>query len=505
VIYAPALIRAGDPLWPVPVPAGRVALPVRAHDRGDFETLFASQPDPWKYTSAYEQTKYEQTLSLLPAGRIAQALELACAEGHFTIQLADRVEQLVAADISRIALERTRERCRDRANIDFRRIDLASDPLPDQQDLIVCSEVLYYVGDRRRLEQVARNFCAALNPGGHVLLAHANAVIDEPDRPGFDWDIPYGARTIAEVFSDTPGLLLRSEIATPLYRIQLFQRVPEDMPAAAAEPPELLHFDVQPEDLPPEVAVHVLWQGGQPECHEPPPVVTKALPVLMYHRVAPGKADTMRRYRVSPEDFEEQLQYLRDAGFYSVGWAEWQAAAAARTPLPGRAIALTFDDGYQDVFDFAAPLLERYGFTATVFLVADRIGGSNVWDQAFAETIPLMGWAEIRELHARGLQFGSHTATHRALTGLSIAEVVDEGARSRAMIEDALRSPVRAIAYPYGDFDDPVAHVMGACGYLYGLSCRHGRARFGDSLLALPRIEIEGTDRLRDFVAKLAG
>ncbi|MBM4200788.1 MAG: polysaccharide deacetylase family protein [Gammaproteobacteria bacterium] len=359
--------------------------------------------------------------------------------------------------------------------------------------------------DRAHLEEVARKFAAALKPGGHVLIAHANAVIDDPERPGFDFDIPYGGRTIGDVFATTPGFALRKEISTPLYRIQLFRRESGDASPGHDGPPEIVHFDSQPTELPPAVAAHVLWQGGQPHAHQPQPVVTATLPVLMYHRVAPGKADAMRRYRVSPEAFEEQLQYLRDAGFYSVGWAEWQAAAAARIPLPGRAIALTFDDGYQDVFEFAAPLLERYGFRATVFLVADRIGGSNVWDQAFAETIPLMGWAEIRELHARGLQFGSHTATHRALTGLSIAEVVDEGARSRAMIEDALRSPVRAIAYPYGDFDDPVAHAMGGCGYLYGLSCRHGRARFGDSLLALPRIEIEGTDRLRDFVAKLAG
>jgi hypothetical protein len=86
-----------------------------------------------------------------------------------------------------------------------------------------------------------------------------------------------------------------------------------------------------------------------------------------------------------------------------------------------------------------------------------------------------------------------------------MADVVDEAVRSRALIQEALGVPVRAIAYPYGDFDSAVAHLMGGCGYVYGLSCRSGRARFGDSLLALPRIEIEGTDTLREFVAKLAG
>ena len=70
--------------------------------RGEFESLFARGVDPWRYTSPYEQTKYEQTLSLLPPKRISRALELACAEGHFTIQLAPRVESLIAADISQL-------------------------------------------------------------------------------------------------------------------------------------------------------------------------------------------------------------------------------------------------------------------------------------------------------------------------------------------------------------------------------------------------------------------
>ncbi len=68
-------------------------------DRAKWESLFA-QPDPWGYSSDYEQTKYEHTLELLPEGPIGRALELACAEGHFTAQLAPRVGSLVAADIA---------------------------------------------------------------------------------------------------------------------------------------------------------------------------------------------------------------------------------------------------------------------------------------------------------------------------------------------------------------------------------------------------------------------
>ena len=72
-------------------------------NRQHFEMLFSIHPDPWKYTHPYEQTKYEQTLSLLPKEKISQAIEIACAEGHFTEQLAPKVEQLMAVDISLVA------------------------------------------------------------------------------------------------------------------------------------------------------------------------------------------------------------------------------------------------------------------------------------------------------------------------------------------------------------------------------------------------------------------
>ncbi len=86
---------------------------VSTYGRHHFETLFSKQQDPWKYTSPYEQTKYEFTLSLLPKTRINTALEIACAEGHFTGQLAPLVKSLMAVDISMVALERAAESCKE--------------------------------------------------------------------------------------------------------------------------------------------------------------------------------------------------------------------------------------------------------------------------------------------------------------------------------------------------------------------------------------------------------
>ena len=112
-----------------------------------FESLFAEGDDPWRYTTPYEQVKYAQSLALLPKARFRRALEMACAEGHFTARLTPRVDLLVAADISRVALDRARERVNGASNVQFVHLDLAKDPLPGGFDLVVCSEVLYYMGD----------------------------------------------------------------------------------------------------------------------------------------------------------------------------------------------------------------------------------------------------------------------------------------------------------------------------------------------------------------------
>jgi peptidoglycan/xylan/chitin deacetylase (PgdA/CDA1 family) len=230
---------------------------------------------------------------------------------------------------------------------------------------------------------------------------------------------------------------------------------------------------------------------------------TDRLPILMYHRVAPSGAAELARYRVTPLAFEQQLRHLRDQGYYSVDLESWRAASEMRQPLPGKAILITFDDGYCDFLTYAWPLLRQYGFSATVFLAADAIGRTNDWDQMYGEEVPLLGWQAIRQLHEEGVEFGSHSASHAPLTGLSPAEVVREGARARAILERGLGVPVTSFAYPYGDQDPVVQHLIGACGYVFGLTCVSGRSQLHDSLLALPRIEVAGTDDLEQFAAKL--
>ncbi len=234
-------------------------------------------------------------------------------------------------------------------------------------------------------------------------------------------------------------------------------------------------------------------------------VVTDRLPILMYHRVAPEGDPRNSRYRITPESFREQLQYLHETGYASVCLEDWRLAMKDERPLPGRAVLLTFDDGYLDFQTYAWPLLRRYGFSAVLFVVTDEVGKTNRWDQSRGEELHLLGWKQLRRLQSQGIEVASHSASHAPLSALAPVDIVREGARSRAILERELGRPVRAFAYPYGIHDQAVQHLIGACGYILGLSCESRLGGFFDPLLALPRIEITGSDTLQDFVRKIGG
>ena len=194
--------------------------------------------------------------------------------------------------------------------------------------------------------------------------------------------------------------------------------------------------------------------------------------------------------RINAEILERQLQYLKDSGYYTASWEDWQNAKLAKTPLPGKAVLLTFDGCYLDFFNCVFPLLKRYDFTATVFLVAEFIGKTNSWEKADSEQVQLMGWPEIRQLRDAEIEIGSMSATYQPLTNISPTEIVREAAKSRAILERGLGKSVKCFAYPYGNVDEIVKHLVGATGYTYGVSGESRFSNFDDSLLSLPRLQV---------------
>jgi len=148
-----------------------------------------------------------------------------------------------------------------------------------------------------------------------------------------------------------------------------------------------------------------------------------------------------------PEQFDKQLTALSRWGYEFINLKDWLAFQAGKHRLPPRPIAITFDDGYLSNYSVAWPILHRHGATATVFLVADHIGGTNRWDSHEIQE-PLLAPVEIRQMQAGGICFGSHTCTHRSLVDIPHHEAFLELSGSRNKLEKILGCPVNTLAYP---------------------------------------------------------
>jgi 2-polyprenyl-3-methyl-5-hydroxy-6-metoxy-1,4-benzoquinol methylase len=145
-----------------------------------FDELYAGEHDPWNFeTSAYEQSKYDATLAALPRSRYRRGLEVGCSIGVLTARLAGRCRKLLAIDVSEKALAAARERCRALANIDFEKISAPAGWPAGMFDLIVLSEVVYYL-DAGDVSWLAERVGTSIEPGGDVLLVHWIEATDYP-------------------------------------------------------------------------------------------------------------------------------------------------------------------------------------------------------------------------------------------------------------------------------------------------------------------------------------
>jgi cyclopropane fatty-acyl-phospholipid synthase-like methyltransferase len=149
-------------------------------DADYFEGLYRADTDPWGFaTSAYEQAKYDATLTALGTERSRRALEVGCAIGVLTARLALVCDRLLAVDVSETALEAAKLRCADLTNVELRRLSLPAEAPDGRFDLIVLSEVAYYWDDAD-LTRMGARLRRMTPPGGRVLLVHWTGETDYP-------------------------------------------------------------------------------------------------------------------------------------------------------------------------------------------------------------------------------------------------------------------------------------------------------------------------------------
>lgn len=226
---------------------------------------------------------------------------------------------------------------------------------------------------------------------------------------------------------------------------------------------------------------------------------TLQIPILMYHHVGylTPEADAITKdLTVSPTDFEIQVKFIKEKGFTSISLANVYAATQGQFTLPSKPIVFTFDDGYQDVFDNALPLLHQYGFNGATAIITQYAGHPGY-----------ASWADIKIAQLGGTEIVSHTQNHfdpleptNKLTHNYTPEQMEANlVASIKDIQDNLGITTNILVYPYGHYSPEYIDLVRQAGFVMGLTVHHGNRVNPDDLFHIPRIRVHGNQNMQKF------
>mgnify|MGYP001576691464 CR=1 FL=1 len=219
------------------------------------------------------------------------------------------------------------------------------------------------------------------------------------------------------------------------------------------------------------------------------------LPVLMYHSID-YTDDKSNRMTVSPEVFAKQIKFLSDKKYNVIPLAEAVDYIGKKTRPPAKTVAITLDDGYENNYIYAYPILKRYKIPATIFVVTDLAGKEG-----------FMTWDQIRELSDSGLiEIGSHTVSHYWLQYLDDKLLKHELEDSKEIIETRLGREARFICYPMGSYDERVKQAARHAGYKAAFATKPTRTLPNYDIYEIKRVRISPTaNNLFVFWIKVSG
>ena len=235
-----------------------------------------------------------------------------------------------------------------------------------------------------------------------------------------------------------------------------------------------------------------------------------SVPVLMYHSIADEDENDVRAYfrtATSSRVFADQIASLHEAGYEALGVSEAVKRLKSHSQTMSRGVVITFDDGFHNFYTNAFPILNRYSFTATVYLPTAYIGENHLSFKGKK----CMTWNEVRELKKHGISFGSHTVTHPKLYGLPAKAINEEVLVSKQTIEQNLSCAVDSFAYPYAfpeidtEFKGRLRAILCQAGYKNGVCTTVGRSDPNSDPFFLKRLPVNSDDDPQFFQAKLAG
>lgn len=335
---------------------------------------------------------------------------------------------------------------------------------------------------------------------------------------------PTAAVKVIPIAASTPALPATNQIALASATatipdtddpVQPIAYAATSQPTVAAQPPAetvitLPTVTPEPPATPGIVAVAtpIIVTAATPVQTSNTPAVAQhyngaGVPIMMYHHIAvpPANADTIRiGLSVTPPGFAAQLDYLSSHGYQTITLAryvDWMNATRLgqpAPPLPANPIVLTFDDGYDDIYANAYPLLLQHGMVGTFHVITGKVG----WDG-------YMSWPQLQAMSAAGMDIESHTVDHINLDSLGTAQLNYELTESKAQLEAHIGKPVTIICYPAGHYNGAVAQAAQLAGYSAATTTRYGWSYPSADPMQLPRVRVAGDEALAGFAASIGG
>ena len=215
------------------------------------------------------------------------------------------------------------------------------------------------------------------------------------------------------------------------------------------------------------------------------------VPILMYHHIGDLPIDATElqtTWTVTPKNFDAQMQWLAHSGFRSISMAQLVTHLKNRQPLPAKPVIISFDDGWEEQFSTAFPIMTRYGLSGTFFVYTQPLDHSQY-----------MTWAQVQALAAGGMDIQSHSITHPHLRTMAPDAAYKEIAESKATLEKRLGKPVVAFCYPFGEYNNAIVEMVKRAGYESAVTLASGYRQRADELYTLHRIRVSYHDTLDDL------
>lgn len=221
----------------------------------------------------------------------------------------------------------------------------------------------------------------------------------------------------------------------------------------------------------------------------------------MYHSIREHVGNEKHnKWRVKPQDFEKQMNW-----FYKNNWKSFTISELSKLDeIPEKSFVITFDDGYEDNYLNAFPILKKYDFKATIYLVPNQ--KTNHWEEKNTSVLSnLLNEKQILEMLNSGLiEFGSHTLSHVNLSTINDEQLLNELKKSKEEVEKITNKECEAFAYPYGKFDDKIVQAVKNVGYKNATVVKRGLFEENDDVFTIKRVGILGTENFVDFLLKVS-